>query len=34
MFQRDLGIETLRFAGVQKIELTLTETEGQAAVFR
>lgn len=31
---RDLGIEGLRYAGIQKIELSLTETEGQAAVFR
>ncbi|CAM9413475.1 unnamed protein product [Ectocarpus fasciculatus] len=31
---RDIGIETLRFAGVQRVELSLTETEGQAATFR
>jgi 6-pyruvoyltetrahydropterin/6-carboxytetrahydropterin synthase len=31
---RDFGIEPLRFAGIQRIELSLCETEGQAATFR
>lgn len=31
---RDLGVEELRSAGINKIELSLTETEGQSASFR
>jgi 6-pyruvoyltetrahydropterin/6-carboxytetrahydropterin synthase len=31
---RDIGLETLRCAGIQRIELSLCETEGQSATFR